>query len=68
MNKFLKNMLILMNVMCEQSERDTKINSLCYKNTMKENRNVLIEDGQVMFVSEYHKSMAIMNDVRMSVT
>jgi hypothetical protein len=66
-NKFLENMLILMNVTCGQSGRGTEISSLLYKNTMEGNRHILIEDGQMMFVSEYHKSMAVMDDVKVCV-
>ena len=66
-NKFLENMLILMNVTCGQSGRGTEISSLLYKNMMEGNRHILIEDGQVMFVSEYHKSMAVMDDVKVCV-
>ena len=62
--RFLEYILLLMNMTCGQSGRGTEMTALVYKNTMEGNRNILIEDGQIMFVSEYHKSMAVMNDVK----
>jgi hypothetical protein len=38
--------------------------SILYLNTMERLRNVLVEDGQIMFVAEYHKSMSMMDDVK----
>lgn len=36
--------------------------SLRWWNTMDGDRSIYIEDGQMMFVTEYHKSMALMDD------
>jgi hypothetical protein len=63
-NKFLEYVLLLMNMTCGQSGRGTEMTALLYKNMMEGNRNILMEDGQIMLVSEYHKSMAVMNDVK----
>jgi len=55
---------VIMTLTCGQFGRGTEITSLLYMNTMDTNRNILIEDGQVMFVTEYHKSLAVMDDVK----
>src|SRR5437762_13667902 len=65
-NRFLEYMLILMYVTCGQSGRGSEVSSLLYNYMMDRNRNILIEDGQIMFVCEYHKSMAMMDDVKVN--
>jgi hypothetical protein len=62
--RFQELLILLFNVSCGLSGRGTEITSLTYMNTMEGNRNILIEDNQIMFVTEYHKSMAIMDDVK----
>ena len=37
-------------------------------NTMNSLRHVLVEDGQVMIVREYHKSQGLMDDVKVSIS
>ena len=38
--------------------------SLRYINTMEGDRSMYIEDGQMMFITEYHKSIALMDEVK----
>ncbi len=38
--------------------------SLRYINTMEGDRSIYIEDGQLMLITEYHKSMALMDEVK----
>ena len=38
--------------------------SLRYINTMEGDRSIYIEDGQLMFITEYHKSMALIDKVK----
>jgi hypothetical protein len=38
--------------------------SLRYQNKIASDRNLIIEDGQVMIVTEYHKSQVIMDNVK----
>jgi hypothetical protein len=53
---------ILMMFTCGLSGRGTEMTSLRWMNTMDGDRNIYIEDGQIMFITEYHKSMALMDD------
>ena len=47
---------------CGLSGRGTEMTSLRWMNTMDGDRSIYIEDHQLMFVTEYHKSMALMDD------
>jgi hypothetical protein len=47
---------------CGLSGRGTEMTSLRWMNTMDGDRSIYIEDQQLMFVTEYHKSMALMDD------
>jgi hypothetical protein len=61
----LREMLaILMMVVCGLSGRGTELTSLRYINTVDGDRGIYVEDGQIMFITEYHKSMALMDDVK----
>ena len=62
--KFKKLLCILMMVTCGQTGRGTELTSLLYMNTMNGNRSIYIEDGQVMFITQYHKSQAIMDGLK----
>ena len=64
--KFREKLLVLINVTCGLSGRGTETSSLLYMNMTNGLRNILIEDGQIMLVSEFHKSMAVMDDVKVS--
>ena len=46
------------------SGRGTEMTSLRYINTMEGDRSIYVEDGQLMFITEYHKSMALMEEVK----
>jgi hypothetical protein len=63
-NEFLKLTLIAMNMTCGLTGRGTEMVSLRYQNKTSSDRNLIIEDGQVMIVTEYHKSQAIMDNVK----
>jgi hypothetical protein len=57
-------MAILMMIVCGLSGRGTELTSLRYVNTVDGDRGIYVEDGQIMFITEYHKSMALMDDVK----
>lgn len=44
--------------------RGTEILSLLFKNKMAAGRNLIILNGQFMVLTEYHKSQAIMDDIK----
>jgi hypothetical protein len=60
--KFRKILALLMMFTCGLSGRGTEMTSLRWMNTMEGDRSIYIEDHQLMFVTEYHKSMALMDD------
>ena len=62
--KFKKYLCVLMMLTCGQTGRGSELTSLLYMNTMNSDRNIYIEDGQVMFITEYHKSQAIMDSLK----
>jgi len=64
--KFREKLLVLVNTTCGLSGRGTETSSILYMNTMNGLRNILVEDGQIMIVSEFHKSMAVMDDIKVS--
>lgn len=53
---------VLMMFTCGLSGRGTEMTSLRWMNTMDGDRSIYIEDKQLMFVTEYHKSMALMDN------
>jgi hypothetical protein len=61
---FREQLAILMMVSCGLSGRGTEMTSLRYINTMDGDRSIYVEGGQMMFITEYHKSMALMDDVK----
>ena len=61
--EFLELLCCLCIMTCGQSGRGTEITSLQYKNTMSTIRGILVEDGQIMLVTEYHKSQAVTDQV-----
>jgi hypothetical protein len=62
--KFRELLAILMMMMCGLSGRGTEMTSLRYVNTMEGDRSIYVEDGQMMFITEYHKSMALIDEVK----
>jgi hypothetical protein len=60
--QFREILALLMMFTCGLSGRGTEMTSLRWMNTMDGDRSIYIEDRQLMFVTEYHKSMALMDD------
>jgi hypothetical protein len=60
--QFREILVLLMMFTCGLSGRGTEMTSLRWCNTMDGDRSIYIEDGQIMFVTEYHKSMALMDN------
>jgi hypothetical protein len=52
------------NFTCGETGRGEEILSIQYKNSMDNDRNILIDDGQIQIAMEYHKSQAIMDDLK----
>ena len=63
-NKFKKLLCILMMVTCGQTGRGSELTSLLYMNTMNSDRSIYIEDGQIMFITKYHKTQAITDSLK----
>jgi hypothetical protein len=66
--KFREILALLMMFTCGLSGRGTEMTSLRWCNTMDGDRSIYLEDGQIMFITEYHKSMALMNDQKVHLT
>jgi hypothetical protein len=64
--QFRELLAILMMMTCGLSGRGTEMTSLRWMNTMDGDRSIYIEDSQIMFITEYHKSMALMDDQKVS--
>jgi hypothetical protein len=60
--QFREILALLMMFTCGLSGRGTEMTSLRWMNTMDGDRSIYIEDQQLMFVTEYHKSMALIDD------
>jgi hypothetical protein len=60
-DRFLEILYIVVLITCGLPGRTKEMTSLKFVNTMNGDRNFLLEDGQFMFVTEYHKSQAIMD-------
>lgn len=63
-DKFLDLLCLLIITTCGQAGRVTEMTSLLYANTMQSDRGIYIEDGQFMLVTEYHKSQAISDSMK----
>jgi hypothetical protein len=61
---FRELMLLAINWTGGLTGRGTEMTSLLYKNKMTAARNVIVEDGQIVIVTEYHKSQAMMEDIK----
>ena len=61
LKKFKIFLLLIMMLTCGQTGRGTELTSLLFMNTINSERSVYIEDGQIMFITSYHKSMIIMD-------
>jgi hypothetical protein len=62
--QFREMILLAINWTCGQTGRGTEMLSLLYKNKMSAMRNVMIEDGQIVIETEYHKSQNITDDIK----
>ena len=62
--KLRELMAVLMMVVCGLSGRGTELTSLRYINTIDGDRGIYVEDGQIMFITEYHKSMALTDEAK----
>jgi len=61
---FRRMMAILISATCGLSGRGKEMTSMRYMNTMKGDRNFLVEDGQFRAITEYHKSQAITDSLK----
>ncbi len=64
--KFLELVLLAFNICCGLNGRGREMTSVQYMNTMNSPRHILVEDGQIMIVTDYHKSQTLMEDVKVS--
>jgi len=62
--EFLELILVAMNFTCGQTGRGMEMLSIVFKNITAADRNVILLDGQIMISTEYHKSQAIMDDIK----
>jgi len=62
---FLKYLLILIHIMGGQPGRAIEITTLRYANAMQSMRNIFVKDGQLMIVTEYHKSTVVTDQVKL---
>jgi hypothetical protein len=65
--QFREMLALLMMFTCGLSGRGTEMTSLRWMNTMDGDRSIYIEDQQLMFITEYHKSMALMDDQKVEI-
>lgn len=61
---FRELVVVLIMFTCGVSGRGTEMTSLRFTNTMDGDRMIYIEDGQIMIITEYHKSMALMDELK----
>src|SRR5947199_10786638 len=59
--KFRELILLAINWTAGLTGRGTEMLSLLYKNKMAAARNLIVQDGQIVIVTEYHKSQSIMD-------
>src|ERR1700738_1002201 len=62
--KFLELILFLVHVTAGQPGRGTEITAIRYANSMNAHRNIFIHDGQVMILTQYHKSIVITDQLK----
>lgn len=59
--RFRRILLLLLLFTCGLSGRGREMTSLKYMNTIVGDRGLLLQGGQFMAITEYHKSLAIMD-------
>jgi hypothetical protein len=64
--EWLRLCSVLIVFTCGMAGRGYEMLSVRYYNSRVSRRNILIEDGQIMIVTEYHKSMGITDDIKVS--
>ena len=62
--EFRELILLAINWTDALTGRGTEMLSLLFKNKMSAGRNVVVHDGQIMIITEYHKSQAIMDALK----
>jgi hypothetical protein len=66
-DEFLELILMTINLTCGQTGRGAEMLSIIYKNVAAADRNVIVLDGQIMISTEYHKSQAITDDIKVQI-
>src|SRR5947207_14537561 len=61
MKRFLEILYIIVLITCGLPGKTKEMTSLKFVNTMNDDRNIYLEDEQFIFITEYHKSQAIMD-------
>ena len=59
--RFRRLLLVVIALTCGLSGRGTEMMSLTYMNTLVGDRGLTLKGGQFMAITEYHKSQAIMD-------
>jgi hypothetical protein len=62
--KFRKSLATVMILTCGQTGRGMEMLSVLYRNTQTEERNLSVEHGQFMQITQHHKSFAIMDEFK----
>ena len=57
-DRFLELLLLAIHITGGQPARGTEITGLRHRNGLLQDRNIFIMDGQVVFVTRYHKSQS----------
>jgi len=65
-SEFLELLLLAINWTCGQTGRGTEMLCLLYRNKMSADRNIFIQDGQIMIATGYHKSQAVTDDIKVT--
>ena len=63
-NKFLEHILIGLNTLGGLTGRGPEILSILYHNTPESDRNIILQAGQVVVTTVYHKSQNIMDVIK----
>jgi hypothetical protein len=62
--RFRRILLVLLALTCGLSGRGSEMTSIKYMNTLVGDRGLLLKGGQFMAITEYHKSQAIMDTLK----
>ena len=63
-DRFRELLAMLMMTTCGLSGQGTEMTSLRYINIMKGDLSIYIGDSQMMFITKYHKSMSLMDEMK----